>query len=171
MNYGITFQKEDFVNLVNAVHSVGRPDLATLCIKYGYAKDVDEAFDKYLTPAHKKTKELNKKLSYEECIYLIKQSGGIPVLAHPISLDMKDDAFRNLINDMKSCGLEGIEAYHSNHSYEQMKYYEQVAKESGLYISAGSDYHGPFKKPGVELGSGRNNNLNVTELSLIRKLK
>ena len=170
-DYGISFQKEDFVNLVNASHSVGRPDLATLCIKYGYAKNIDEAFDNFLNPAYNKTKELNKRLSYEECIHLIKQSGGIPILAHPISLGMEDDKFRKLIQDMKSCGLEGIEAYHSNHSYELMKYYEQVAKDSNLYISAGSDYHGPFKKPGVELGSGKDNNLNIRKLSLVKKFK
>ena len=170
-DYNITFQKEDYINIVNAKHSIGRPDIASLCIKYGYAKNENEAFDKYLNPAYFKTKDLNKRLSYEECFDIIKQSGGIPVLAHPKSLKLENDKFLELLPNMIACGLEGIEAYHSRFSKEDMDFYTNVALDNNLLISGGSDFHGPTKKPEIELGSGINNNLNLRELSLTRKLK
>ena len=60
--------------------NIGRPDVAKLCIKYGYTKTSPEAFRKYLNPAHEKTRAASKGIPYEECIDLIKKSGGIPVL-------------------------------------------------------------------------------------------
>lgn len=169
-DYGITFSKEDFINIVNAKHSIGRPDIATLCIKYGYAKNEDEAFDRYLNPAYKKTKKFNKRLSYEECFDIIKKSGGIPTLAHPITLGLSEGPFLGLIKDMKSCGLEAIEVYHSNQDEEERNFYLNAAMQNDLLVSGGSDFHGPNKKPSIKIGTGKDN-LNIKELSLVRKLK
>ena len=170
-DYNIVFQKDDFFDIVNAKHSIGRPDIATLCIKYGYANNEDEAFNKYLNPAYDKTKELNKRLSYEECFEIIKRSGGIPSLAHPKTLKKDQKEFLNLLKDMISCGLEAIEVYHSMQSEEERSFYLKAALDNNLLVSGGSDYHGPNKKPDIKIGTGKNNNLNITNLSLVRKLK
>lgn len=74
-DYGIVFRYDDIKELVNFKHNLGRPDLAKLCIKYGYASSIQDAFDKYLIEAHNKTRSTSKGLPYEECIELILQSG------------------------------------------------------------------------------------------------
>ena len=51
-----------------------------------------------------------------------------------------------------------------------MEYFKTIANKYDLLISGGSDYHGPKVKPDIELGTGRNNNLNIKQLSLVDEL-
>ena len=169
-DYGIRFSYEDIKELVNANHNLGRPDLAKLCIKYGYAATVRDAFDKYLIDAYNKTRQTGKGLQYQECLQLIANSGGIPVLAHPKSLELSEKDFIIILKDMISCGLKGIEVYHSSHTKEEMKYYLEIANKYDLLISGGSDYHGKTVKPDIELGTGKNNNIKIKKLSILNNL-
>jgi len=169
-DYGIRFNYDDLIEMFNANHNLGRPDLAKLCIKYGLSNSVQDAFDKYLIDAHNKIRGRSKGLSYSECIELINNSGGIPVLAHPKSLELSEKEFLILLRNMIKCGLKGIEVYHSSHNKEEMEYYLSVANEYNLLVSGGSDYHGNIVKPGVELGTGKNNNIKIKKLSLLDKL-
>lgn len=166
-DYGIVFSYEDIKNLINSTHNIGRPDLAKLCIKYGYASSVQDAFDKYLIEAHNKTRKTGKGLPYQECLELIKKSNGIPVLAHPKTLELSEKELLILIREMIDYGLQGIEVYHSSHTKEEIELYLSIAKKYNLLISGGSDYHGPIVKPNINLGTGENNNLKIKELSLL----
>ena len=169
-DYGIRFSYEDIRELVNANHNLGRPDLAKLCVKYGYATTSQDAFDKYLIDAYNKTRQTSKGLQYQECLELITNSGGIPVLAHPKSLELSEKEFLILLKEMISCGLKGIEVYHSSHSKEEMDHYLEIANQYGLLISGGSDFHGKTIKPDIELGTGKDNNIRIKKLSLLDKL-
>ena len=169
-DYGIRFSYEDIRELVNANHNLGRPDLAKLCVKYGYATTSQDAFDKYLIDAYNKTRQTSKGLQYQECLELIANSGGIPVLAHPKSLELSEKEFLILLKEMISCGLKGIEVYHSSHSKEEMDHYLEIANQYGLLISGGSDFHGKTIKPDIELGTGKDNNIRIKKLSLLDKL-
>ena len=169
-DYGIRFGFDDIKELVNTNHNLGRPDLAKLCVKYGYATTVQDAYDKYLIAAHNKTRQNGKGLQYQECLELIKDSGGIPVLAHPKSLELSEKEFLILLNEMISCGLKGIEVYHSSHSKKEMDYYLEIANKYDLLISGGSDFHGKSVKPDIELGTGKDNNIKIKKLSLLDKL-
>lgn len=169
-DYGIRFSYEDIKELINANHNLGRPDLAKLCVKYGYATTSQDAFDKYLIDAHNKTRQTSKGLQYQECLELITNSGGIPVLAHPKSLELSEKDFLILLKEMTSCGLKGIEVYHSSHTKEEMTYYLEIAKKYNLLISGGSDFHGKTIKPDIELGTGKNNNIKIKKLSLLDEL-
>ncbi len=169
-DYGIRFNYEDIKALVNANHNLGRPDLAKLCIKYGYATSTQDAFDKYLVEAHNKTRQTSKGIQYQECLELINNSKGIPVLAHPKSLELSEKEFLILLKEMINCGLKGIEVYHPSHTKEEMDYYLKIAKQYNLLISGGSDYHGKTVKPDIELGTGKDNNIKIKELSLLDKL-
>ena len=169
-DYGIRFSYEDIRELVNANHNLGRPDLAKLCVKYGYATTSQDAFDKYLIDAYNKTRQTSKGLQYQECLELIANSGGIPVLAHPKSLELSEKEFLILLKEMISCGLKGIEVYHSSHSKEEMDHYLEIANQYGLLISGGSDFHGKTIKPDIELGTGKDNNIRNKRLSLLDKL-
>ena len=169
-DYGVKFSGEDIKNLLSANHNIGRPDIARLCIKYGYAKSVQEAFDKYLIEAHEKVKEFRKNLTYQECINFILDSSGIPILAHPKSLKLCDKELLVLIRDMINSGLRGIEVFHSSHSKSEVDFYSFIANKFGLLVSGGSDYHGSIVKPDILLGTGKNNNLCIRKLSVLNHL-
>lgn len=169
-DYGIIFTYDEIKELINAPHNLGRPDIAKLCIKNGYAKTVQEAFDLYLVEAYQKTRKDNKGLSFKECLKLILDSDGIPVLAHPYSLELSEKELLILIKEMISNGLQGIEVYHSHHTEEQTKLYLEIAQQYHLLISGGTDYHGKIVKPDIELGTGHNNNIQIRSLSLLNHI-
>ncbi len=168
-DYKIYFTHEEIKELINANHNLGRPDLARLLIKKGYVKTVQEAFDKYLIAAYDKTRKVNKNLKPEECIKLILNSGGIPVLAHPHSLELDNKQLEILLRKMIKQGLKGIEVYHSNNTKEEEEYYLYLANKYKLLISGGSDYHGPITKPDIFLGLGKNN-IMIDDLSILNKI-
>lgn len=168
-DYKIYFTHEEIKELINANHNLGRPDLARLLIKKGYVKTVQEAFDKYLIAAYDKTRKVNKNLKPEECIKLILNSGGIPVLAHPHSLELDNKQLEILIRKMIKQGLKGIEVYHSDHTKEKEEFYLYLANKYKLLISGGSDYHGPITKPDIFLGLGKNN-IMIDDLSILNKI-
>lgn len=170
-DYKIIFSTEDIQKLLNKEKNIGRPDLAKLCVRYGHAKSVAEAFDKYLEAAYKKTRLTNKGLPYKECIKLIKEAGGVAVLAHPHTLKMTKEELEHFIKKLIKCGLEGIEVFHSNHTSEQTQEYLDLALKYNLLISSGSDYHGKSVKPDINIATGKNNNLKITQFNLIDKIE
>ncbi len=169
-DYKIYFTYEEIKELVNYNHNLGRPDLARLLIRKGYVKTVQEAFDKYLIKAYDKTRKVNKNLTYKECIQLITNSGGIPVLAHPHSLELDNEKLEKLIHKMIKLGLRGIEVYHSKNTKEEEKFYLELADKYNLLISGGTDYHGPNTKPDIFLGIGKNN-IHIEKLSILDEIK
>lgn len=168
-DYDITFSTEEILNILNSKGNIGRPDIAKLCIKYQYSKTVQEAFNNYLIPANSKISKIKKGITYEACLRLIKNAGGIPVLAHPKTLKCNDDELEEIIKALKEHGLEGIEAYHSTHTIEEIKKYRELANKYDLLISGGSDYHGPLIKPNIELGTGINNNIKEKRLTITKR--
>lgn len=170
-DYNIKFSYNDLKQLINANHNLGRPDIAKLLIKNGYVKTVNEAFEKYLIAAHNKIRSITKGLKYEECIELILKSNGIPILAHPKTLELENNELEKFIYELIKCGLKGIEVYNSIHTEEEMKSYLKIANKYNLLISGGSDYHGKITKPDIELGTGKNNNLKIKKISLLDEIK
>lgn len=169
-DYNIFFTYDELKELINSNHNLGRPDIARLLIKNGYVNTMQEAFDKYLIDAYNKIGNRKKGIQFGECINLIIESNGIPVLAHPKTLNLSDKELLYLLKDMINVGLKGIEVYHSSHTEEETKKYLDIANELGLLISGGSDYHGINTKPDIEIGTGKNNNLKIKHLSILDKI-
>lgn len=165
--YGILFTYSELRGLINSNHNLGRPDIAKMCVNKGYASNVQEAFDRYLLMGYSKIRSENKGLTDEECIEIIIKSGGIPVLAHPNTLKKNEIELRDFVKHMMGLGLMGIEVYHSNHSLEETNQYFNLANEYGLLMSGGTDFHGKTVKPDIELGTGRNHNVKLKQLSLV----
>lgn len=133
--------------------NVGRPHIARALMDKGYVGSIAEAFEKYLSagkPAYFK----KDKLTPEEGIALIACSGGTPVLAHPVYLDMAGIDLEQLLPRLKAAGLKGIEAVYSENTQEQTAKLLKLAEGNGLAVSGGSDFHGSFK-PHIEIGIGR----------------
>ncbi len=132
---------------------VGRAHIAQVLVDKGYAEDISQAFDRYLSagrPAYVK----REKLTLSEGIKLIEASGGIPVLAHPVLLGMKEERLDDLLNDLKKMGLKGIEAYYAENTPGDTEMFLGLSKRHNLAVTGGSDFHGDFKNT-VDIGSGR----------------
>jgi len=168
-DYNLEFQSNDIEELLNSRGNIGRPHIARLCVKYGYAKTVQDAFDKYLLDAYEKVRKIQYKLTYQECLQLILNSGGIPVLAHPKTLKLSDEELFSLIQKLIKDGLKGIEVYHSTHSKAEEDKYLEIAKRLNLLVSGGSDYHGYTVKPDIQIGVGKGN-LKIKKLSILNKI-
>jgi len=169
--YGVSIPKYEFDTLYNKIGNIGRPDLALLLKKYGYAATIYDAFSKYLIEAFDATRINRITTSKEECMSALKDAGAYISLAHPISLEMEYEELKSQLKYLKSLGLDAIEICHSNQSEEYRNILRKLRDELKLYETAGSDYHGPTFKPDIELGTGRNNNIRVKQLILIDKIK
>lgn len=169
--YNLEFSNTELVKLIESVYNEGntinRVDIAKMCVKYGYASDVKDAFNKYLITAYENTRKYRKGINYKEAINVINLAHGVSVLAHPKSLELDKKEFLILLKELIKCGLGGIEVYHSSHTNEEMEFYKQVSLEYNLFMTVGSDYHGNNKKD-VKIGSGVDNNLNISVLELKR---
>lgn len=132
---------------------VGRPHFARAMIARGWCATVPEAFERYLekgAPAYVD----RYRLQPEECIRLIRDAGGVPVVAHPTTWTEDIAELRKRLAGLASAGLGGLEAYHPSHSPETTLELLRMAKQLGLHVSGGSDYHGGDVKPGIHLGTG-----------------
>ncbi len=146
-----------------------RPHFARAMVDAGYVQNTREAFDKYLdVPEVRNIKR--EKLSPEQSFELIKGAGGIPVLAHPIQLKTDMTGLSDVVKKLSGKGLVGMECYYSTHTREQVKSYLNIAKENGLYVTAGSDFHGEKIKPNIKLGTGINNSLCIEALEFTKLL-
>lgn len=142
---GVRIEAEEVLQLAG-VGTVGRPHVARILLKRGYVSSLPEAFERYLGPKNPGFVP-GSTVAPAAIIRLIRDAGGVPVLAHPIFL--KRDA---LIDDFTRDGLAGLEVYHSSHTPEQVRQYEMVADRLKLLPTGGSDYHGASKE-GLPIGA------------------
>ena len=131
---------------------VGRPHFAQVMLQKGYAKDKNEAFDKWLGDGKPGYAD-RPRLTAEVAVALIRQAGGVAVLAHPYSLHVGKDAMASLLIELAAAGLAGVECYYSEHSADLTKEYLVMARQANLVPTGGSDFHGEVS-PGIHLGVG-----------------
>ena len=131
---------------------IGRPQFEEVLVELGLAKDVRDAFDRYVEKGQKYYLPRNF-LSIERSIEIICQAGGVAVLAHPFQYKLDDAGLRELIEHCMESGLRGMECRYSGYSREQCKYLGHLAEEYGLIKTGGSDFHGEVKKH-ISLGIG-----------------
>ena len=82
-------------------------------------------------------------------------SQSIPVLAHPGLLDYKNDSqLDELIGQLKSMGIKGVEVYYSEHTPDQTRLLAELARRHDLLMTGGTDFHGTIH-PDIEMGSGK----------------
>ncbi len=130
---------------------IGRPHIAAVLVKKGYASSIKQAFDKYLGQNGAAYFDRDRPTP-KRGIELIRQAGGLPVLAHPVQLRTENDAqLERIIKDLADLGLAGIEVIHSDHDAGLVDKYSALADRFGLLKTGGSDFHGTNKKD-VRLG-------------------
>lgn len=84
----------------------------------------------------------------QETIALIKQHGGVSVLAHPGN-NLKNNFA--MFDEMVALGLNGVEVFSNYHDSETVTYFLNAARQHHVLITCGSDYHGKTK-PSITLG-------------------
>ncbi len=134
-----------------AEESVGRSHLARVLVEDRVVRDTREAFNKYLSPG-RPGYVAREKLTLAQAVELIASAGGIPVIAHPGQNHGDMFWMKERFAALKDVGLMGIEAYHMAHSQQQAMSFARMAKELGLLVTGGSDYHGTVKT--VAMGDG-----------------
>ena len=131
---------------------VGRPHFAQVMLRKGYAKDKNEAFDKWLGDGKPGYAD-RPRLTAEVAVALIRQAGVVAVLAHPFTLRVGKEAMLALLVELAGAGLGGVECYYSEHSADLIQDYLAMAKKANLVPTGGSDFHGEVS-PGIKLGVG-----------------
>lgn len=142
---GITLNPQGIFDIARQ-GTVGRLHVARAMVLEGKVSSIFEAFQRYIgdkCPAY----VLGFKFSPQEAIKLIKDSGGIAVLAHPYTLHNDD-----LILEFIDYGLMGLEVYYPEHSQAMINFYLNLAKKHNLLVTGGSDCHGDAK-PEIRIGS------------------
>jgi predicted metal-dependent phosphoesterase TrpH len=135
---------------------VGRPHFAQVLVKKGFVHNIQEAFEKYLKKGASAYTD-KFRFQVQDAITNILDSGGIPVLSHPFTLNCRDEQeLTVLIERWMDFGLQGIEVYYSEHNASQTRLYEKIADQYNLLTTGGSDFHGNNIQ-GIDLGSGRKN--------------
>ncbi|BAD40758.1 conserved hypothetical protein [Symbiobacterium thermophilum IAM 14863] len=123
--------------LARGGESVGRPHIAAELVDLGIVRTLKEAFERFLAqgrPAYVP----RPKLEPAEAIAVVRQAGGVPVLAHPGLIG--DDRW---VREAIAAGVMGIEAYHTDHSELQRQFYARWGHDAGLVVTGGTDSHGP----------------------------
>lgn len=115
--------------------NIGRPHIAKAIVKKGYVPDLQTVFDCYL--ADGMPAAIDKIIiTPQKAIDLIHNAGGVAVLAHPILIG--DD---ELVFELLHLNFEGIEVWHRKHNEKDVRRYKKMAKEFGLLMTGGSDFH------------------------------
>ncbi len=117
--------------------SIGRPHIAQAMLEKGYITSIKEAFTKYIGRGEPAYVE-REKMTPLEVTKLILQAKGLPVLAHPFTVNNPEA----IIIELKAGNLVGIEAYYGGYTPEEINRLVNLAKKYGLIATGGSDYHG-----------------------------
>lgn len=168
--YKISFKDEELQDVYNFKGNIGRPQIAKLCVKYGYSSSVKEAFKTLFNPIKDRIIKRTIEPTAKECIDYILKAGGIVSLAHAITLNKEQTELKKIVKELTSYGLSAIEIYHISHSLAFSKQLLQIADELNLLCSAGSDYHGHIVKPNIDIGEYSKEKINESDITIISSL-
>jgi predicted metal-dependent phosphoesterase TrpH len=138
--------KKDLTEIQSSADQVlGRPHIADYLVRKKLVRNRQEAFDKYLVKC-----DIPKYPLYiEEASSLLRNAGGITVLAHPndpygTSLSKLTESLKEqtvVIEDSMLSYIDGIECWHSRNTDETTKHYLDFSKNNRLIMTGGSDCH------------------------------
>ncbi len=123
---------------------LGRPHLADELVSLGYVEEWSAAFKTILAPSSPYYVPQDAP-DVTRAVELIRGAGGVPILAHPQARGRSRPLAREVIEEMVDAGLAGIEVHHRDHDEAGILAAKQLAKEFGLLITGGSDFHGSGK--------------------------
>jgi predicted metal-dependent phosphoesterase TrpH len=138
--------KNDLRKIRDSVDGVlGRPHIADYLVRKGIVRTKQEAFDKYLV----KCNVPKYPLYIKEASRLVRDAGGIIVLAHPndphgtslAELTKSLHKQTEIIEESILSYIDGVECWHSRNDAVTTNHYIKFAKKHGLILTGGSDCH------------------------------
>lgn len=132
-------------DLPRGKRTIGRPHIAMAMMRHGYVSSVDEAFKRYLGE-NKPCFEPGNSFSAEETIAVIKEAGGVAIIAHPHLIRRK-----RLVRQLLGLPFDGLEAYYARFHRSDEERWLQTAEQKNWIYTGGSDFHGTAK-PHIQLG-------------------
>jgi hypothetical protein len=141
----------DELNEIAGGKIVSRSHFARLFVQKKVVGSINAAFSRLIGKGQTYY-EPRTCLTLEDATRLIHRAGGIAVVAHPVSLDLKGPALRQFLASCKDQRVDGLEAWHPNHQLSECRQYQRLAASLSLLVTGGSDFHGehmPQRKLGV----------------------
>ncbi|NGX48371.1 MAG: 5'-3' exoribonuclease [Chlamydiae bacterium] len=142
---GIFIDHEELEKEMSEDHPVGRPHIALALVRKGVVSSVQEAFMRFIGDG-KPCFDPGIPISTDETIDIIHEAGGKAFIAHPHLLHNS-----KLGEKLLKKPFNGIECFYSKCTPQQEQKWVNKARERGLLMSGGSDFHGAIK-PGIPLG-------------------
>ena len=138
--------KEHFPDTV-----IGRPHFAAELVNKKVVKTRQQAFDRFLAKGRPwYVQRVGSNL--DEAIIAIKESGGVPVIAHPMSLYLSWGKLPDALQNFYERGIMGLEAFHPGARVTECLRLEELAQKIGFFVTAGSDFHGEKIRADRKLG-------------------
>ena len=139
---GVPDAFEGALAYVTSEHLISRTHFARHLIDAGYARDMKDAFKRFLTPG-KPGYVPHAWASLTEALGWIHGAGGQAIVAHPGRYRLSAAEMRTLLGEFRDLGGDGIEVVSSAHTAAQYGEFAALARAFGLKASCGTDFHGP----------------------------
>lgn len=131
--------------------SLGRPHIAAYLVEKKIVRRRQQAFDKYI--GHGRPYYRSKQgAELKDALTAISESGGVPVIAHPLSLYISWGKMESALSELHSAGVLGMEAWHPGAKVSSCRRLEELARKLGFFVTAGSDFHGESIRADRKLG-------------------
>jgi 3',5'-nucleoside bisphosphate phosphatase len=143
---GFELTLDDAVREAGDALSIGRPHIARAA---GATGDLGPFFEQYLVPGAKAFVP-RRWPTAEQAVQVIKDAGGVAVVAHPY-WDISDPA--EVEELIRALDVDGVETFYPTHSKQQTEHLLALCDELDLTPTASSDYHGPTHKTFAEFGA------------------
>ncbi len=125
--------------------TIGRPHIARALVRAGYVSDVDTAFGSSWLATRGSFWAPKYETDAVVAIGLVRESGGVPVMAHPRAGKRGRTLSDDDIGDLAAAGLVGLEVEHEDHSLAERRELVGLAADLGLLVTGSSDFHGSNK--------------------------
>jgi predicted metal-dependent phosphoesterase TrpH len=119
-----------------------RMHMARLLCERGHASDAEDAFQRWLGTGQRAYVAPDWP-GIEAAVGAITAAGGVAVLAHPHRYKVSGGARRELCEQFRAAGGQGLEVSLAGMSMDEANHTASLARRYGLAGSAGSDFHTP----------------------------
>jgi predicted metal-dependent phosphoesterase TrpH len=147
---GYDFTLEEIENSFPA-SQIGRPHFADFLVQKKIVKTRQDAFNRFFAKGRKWYVPHSGE-NLETAVEAITASGGIPVIAHPMSLYVSLGKMEEVMKSIRDKGVMGLEAWHPGARNSECFRLEELARKLGMFVTAGSDFHGRGVRADRHLG-------------------
>ena len=131
---------------------LGRPHFCDYLVRQGVIASVEEGFATLLGVGCPFFLP-KRRIPIARAAEVIRETGGVPVLAHPLQYGYRGQELQDLADTARDVGIRHLEAYYSEHSEADERQMLSLARKMGFGVTGGSDFHGS-RKPYIHIGSG-----------------